>query len=145
MLNFTRQERVIIYFLIISLGIGAILKLVKEQKLEDEIKPTRFYKEKQQFTETADKLNSGQVTIDSLETNMYADDAEAKSDSIKIDINRAGVEELSKLPGVGPVIAGRIKAYVENNGPFKEKDEIKLVKGIGNKTYSGIQDLVTIE
>ena len=57
-----------------------------------------------------------------------------------IDINRAGVTELMRLPGVGRSRAEAIVAYRGQN-PFKQADEIVKVKGIGagwfakNKQY----------
>ena len=53
----------------------------------------------------------------------------------KVNINTADVEALSSLPGVGPVTAGRIIEYREKNGPFKNKEEITKIKGIGEKTF----------
>lgn len=152
MLNFTHQERAVIYFLVITLGLGAVLKVVRDRRLVDNLKPERFYSEEQQFKEIAESINSNEL--------KYVDDAEPTRERStktayervdqgtvqeKININSAGVSELSNLPGIGPVLADRIHAYVENNGPFKTKEEIILVKGIGENLYSRIQDLVTIE
>jgi competence protein ComEA len=49
------------------------------------------------------------------------------------------------LPGVGPVTAGRIVEYREKNGPFKTSEEITKIKGIGEKTFQKIKDLITVE
>jgi competence protein ComEA len=53
----------------------------------------------------------------------------------KISINTAGYEELQKITGVGPVIAGRIIEYREENGPFGKLEDLKDVKGIGEATF----------
>ncbi len=153
MLNFTRQERVVVYFLVITLGVGAILKLIRDNRFRDDVKATRFYEEEQQFAEISEKINSLTLEyIDSTGASDFETGKHMSSDSPvvnlganKIDINTAGVDELIKLPGVGPVTAKRIRAYVEVNGPFKAVEEIVLVKGIGKKMYARIQDLVTIE
>jgi len=63
----------------------------------------------------------------------------------KVNINTADKEMLSSLPGVGPVTAGRIIEYREKNGPFKNKEEITKIKGIGEKTFQKIKDLITVE
>lgn len=153
MLNFTRQERAVIYFLVITLGIGAALRLVKDRRLAEEIKPDRFYEEQDEFLEIAETINSGRSGT-SFETvpvneesirNGYPENVDTGSETGKININNAGVSELSKLPGIGPVLAQRIRTYVDDNGPFQAKEEIMLVKGIGEKLYSRIQDLVTTE
>lgn len=59
-----------------------------------------------------------------------------------ISLNNATAEELDKLPGIGPAIAGRIIDYRDNNGGFKNVEEIKLVSGIGDKMWEKIKDLV---
>jgi len=63
----------------------------------------------------------------------------------KVNINTADKEALSSLSGVGPVTAGRIIEYREKNGPFKNIDEITKIKGIGEKTFQKIKDLITVE
>ena len=63
----------------------------------------------------------------------------------KVNINTADKEALSSLPGVGPAIADRIIQYREKNGPFKSKEEIAEVKGIGDKTCQKIKDLIVLE
>lgn len=153
MLNFTRQERVVVYFLVVTLSIGGILKYFRDRQLDNTVKSTRFYKEEQEFNRLAEEINSGEVTlIDTLETTAQALDEIESNDSSKaeylskrININTAEVDELSSLPGIGPVLAERIKAFIEANGPLKSKEEIILVKGIGDKLYARIQDLVTTE
>ena len=61
-----------------------------------------------------------------------------------LNINTATKEELEKLPGVGPMIAGYVVFYRNQNGLFHSKDEIKNVERIGDKVYSRIRDLITI-
>ena len=63
----------------------------------------------------------------------------------KVNINTADKEALSSFPGVGPVIAGRIIEYREKNGPFKNIEEITKIKGIGEKTFQKIKDLIVVE
>jgi len=54
----------------------------------------------------------------------------------KIDINKADIETLSKLPGIGPVKSKAILDYREKNGEFKSLIELIEVKGIGKKTLA---------
>lgn len=61
-----------------------------------------------------------------------------------ININTADETELQKLKGVGPVIAGRIVEYRQSNGAFQTIDEIKKVRGIGNKTFEKMRDSITV-
>jgi competence protein ComEA len=61
-----------------------------------------------------------------------------------ININTATQAELESLPGIGPVIAGRIIAYRNEHGPFTRIEEIENVSGIGPKTFEKIKDLIAV-
>jgi len=60
----------------------------------------------------------------------------------KIDINSATAEELESLPSIGPAMAERIIEYRNTYGRFYDIQEIKEVRGIGEKTYQKIRDLI---
>jgi DNA uptake protein ComE-like DNA-binding protein len=53
----------------------------------------------------------------------------------RIDINTATEKELKMIPGIGPVMAGRIIA----SRPFRSADDLKKVSGIGDKKYDAIR------
>lgn len=63
----------------------------------------------------------------------------------KININKAALEELTRIKGVGPVLAGRIVSYREKNGDFRKTEEIKNVKGIGEAKYEKIRLEIALE
>ncbi|MBM2820362.1 MAG: competence protein ComEA, competence protein ComEA [Candidatus Berkelbacteria bacterium] len=62
----------------------------------------------------------------------------------KININTATVEELDSLPNIGPARSADIIAYREQNAGFKTIEEIKNIKGIGDKSFESLKDLITI-
>jgi competence protein ComEA len=66
-------------------------------------------------------------------------------DSIKINLNEASAEELIKIKGIGKSYAERIVNYREKNGPFKQVEDLMLVKGIGPKKIETIKDRLKIE
>ena len=61
-----------------------------------------------------------------------------------VNINTATAAQLETLPGIGPVLAGRIVAYREKNGPFQATEELTKVKGIGEAKLEEIWDLITV-
>lgn len=61
-----------------------------------------------------------------------------------ININTATAKELEELPGIGPTLAGRIVSYREQKGPFRTKEDIMNVSGIGEGRFSQIKDLITV-
>ena len=62
-----------------------------------------------------------------------------------VDLNTAGAEELDTLPGIGPVLAERIIAWRQENGPFTSVEQLLEVSGIGEATLAELRDLVTVE
>jgi competence protein ComEA len=68
----------------------------------------------------------------------------AKTLEGQININTATAAELELLPGVGPAIAQRIVDYRKEH-PFKERNQIMRVKGVGQKTFAKIKDYLTLE
>jgi competence protein ComEA len=70
--------------------------------------------------------------------------AQAKAGAEKVNINTASAAELEKLPQVGPQIAKRIIDYRRESGAFKRIEDIMKVKGIGEKTFDRIKDLITV-
>ena len=60
-----------------------------------------------------------------------------------VDINTATAAELDALPGIGPVLAGRIVAYRDEHGPYATVDELEAVDGISVNTVEDLRPLVT--
>jgi comEA protein len=69
--------------------------------------------------------------------------AAAKSGD-KVNINTASLEELQKLPRVGPQIAQRILDYRKENGSFKRVEDILKVRGVGEKMFEQLRDMITV-
>ena len=62
----------------------------------------------------------------------------------KVDINTADAAALETLPRVGPAMSARILAWREANGRFTAIEDLMSVTGIGEKTFEGLKDLVTV-
>jgi len=62
----------------------------------------------------------------------------------KININKAGLSELIRLPGIGRSIAERIVDYREQNGSFKRIEDIMKVRGIGPARFEKLKHLLEV-
>ena len=62
----------------------------------------------------------------------------------RLDLNRASRVELERLPGIGPVMAGRILTLRANVGRFRRLEELRSVQGIGSATIERLRPLVII-
>jgi len=62
----------------------------------------------------------------------------------KVNINTADASALETLPRVGPAMAARIIDWREANGRFAAIEDLMSVTGIGQKTFDGLKDLVTV-
>ena len=61
-----------------------------------------------------------------------------------LDLNKAGVEELTRLPGIGEELAHRIVEYRTARGSFETVEEIMEIPGIGKGKFAEFQDQVTV-
>ncbi len=59
-----------------------------------------------------------------------------------IDLNTASASELESLPGVGPVLAGRIVAFRTERGPFVTVEDLLDVPGIGESKLASMRDAI---
>jgi competence protein ComEA len=64
-------------------------------------------------------------------------------DPFPIDVNREGPELLELLPGIGPVKARAIVATRESGGRFETIEDLDRVPGIGPRTVERLRGLVT--
>ncbi|ANJ67643.1 hypothetical protein A9404_09860 [Halothiobacillus diazotrophicus] len=62
----------------------------------------------------------------------------------KVNLNTATVTQLESVKGIGPKLAGAIVAYRQAHHGFKSLDELKSVKGIGDKKYVKIKNAFSL-
>jgi competence protein ComEA len=71
--------------------------------------------------------------------------AQTNPPKAKVNINTANQAELESLPRIGPKVAQRIIDYRTQNGNFKRIEDLMKVKGIGEKIFAQLKDLITVQ
>jgi competence protein ComEA len=85
------------------------------------------------------------LAIVSIATVSPALAADATTPVGVVNVNQASVDQLSLLPRIGPAVAARIVEHREANGPFAGKEELMLVRGIGERTYENLEPFIALE
>ena len=62
-----------------------------------------------------------------------------------ISINQADEDILASLPGIGPTLAEKIVSRRSRIGPFRSKEELLQVAGIGPKKFEALVEHITID
>jgi competence protein ComEA len=62
----------------------------------------------------------------------------------RVDLNQADAAALDALPGIGPVIAGRILERRAHQGPFRSPEDLLAVRGIGPAVFARLRNHVRV-
>lgn len=65
--------------------------------------------------------------------------------SARININAASGKQLETLPGIGEGLAQRIIEHREKYGRFRRAEHLMMVRGISDKRFRALRDLITVE
>lgn len=118
---FTKDERTVIVFLAASIAVGSLI--LAARRVLPSFAP-----------EIAPAVPLSGASAESI----------APTEVWPVDVNRAGIEELTRLPGIGPA---RAKAIVEERtkrGGFTTLDELLDVRGIGPVTLEKLAPFATV-
>jgi competence protein ComEA len=79
-------------------------------------------------------------------TPQYASERQSTTSAqTRININTASANELETLPGIGQSLAARIIEHREKIGPFRRPEHLIIVRGISDKRFRALRDLITVE
>ncbi|GAB4370046.1 MAG: hypothetical protein Kow0042_12090 [Calditrichia bacterium] len=143
---FTRAQIRAIWFIVIIQAIAVGYHYGKYFLFPDP--PYDFTEFEESFLQKRDSILAFQgenLSRQDMNSPPPSDKITASYKTFPININTATSEELQKLPRVGPKMAQRIIEYRSQNGGFQSIEEIMQVKGIGEKTFEKLRDLITIE
>lgn len=79
------------------------------------------------------------------EKKTEGDSKHRRADDEMVNINSASLNELDSLPGIGPVMAGKILSHREENGAFRSPEELLEVPGMRRAVYEKIQSRITLK
>ena len=100
-----------------------------------------------EFTKTKEQEKQVQEKCIQIDENALKNDAcilnEQKDTNKKVSLNKATIEELMTLSGIGESKAKEIINYRETNGEFKTIEDIKNVPGIGESLFAKIKENIT--
>jgi comEA protein len=129
MFTFNRKEQLAILLLSAALLLGLGVNIVAELR-NGGLPEFRVVK------------NAVQVPQDS--TVRYGTDTPSDTVWVSVNVNTASVEELQRLPRVGPATARRIVDYRARNGRFASAEELAHVSGIGPRTVERLRPLISL-
>ena len=69
---------------------------------------------------------------------------ESSTAASKINLNSATAEQLMSIPGIGPATAKLIIEHRTKAGKFSRVEEIMNIRGIGEKKFEQIKNLLTV-
>ena len=114
-------------------------------KLEDEMKIQVPSKMESKLEEETNKERDSEEYIVRENSNLKSNEKNKNSNKTqKININTANQTELETLPGIGTSTALKIIEYRKQNGKFKNIEDIKNVKGIGENKYNKIKEVIKV-
>lgn len=95
--------------------------------------------------EVKDAVPASNSATDTTYKSEELENEELQNINDKININTATASELILLDGIGETVAQRIIDKRKELGGFSSIEDIRLVQGIGDKTFESIKNYITAE
>jgi len=102
-------------------------------------------KNSESFLDSSVTLNIGHTSQSGVTKTRNNDQDEINPENKILDLNRATGSEIQTLPGIGPVLSGRIIEWREKYGPFSRVEDLLLIRGFGKKRLEKLKPFVTVK
>jgi len=161
-LEINRSERIAISLLLMMLMVTSLMFAIAEPKLNYD--PKHYEELEQIFLERSQRVDSereeilvryrpvitasGRDRVNDPEAGLLTETESMQPNAVdpkRININRAGLDELQQLPGIGPAYAERIVSWREENGEFTTVEQLLEIRGIGERRLEQIRPLITLK
>jgi comEA protein len=159
-IGFTKQDILVISFLLLAFIAGLIIKFVNWSPAPDYNYSESDKQFERSLKNSFDSLDAKLLTasqqeklnkINSIKDSISSSDNIVKLSPKEVSLNRtinlntAGIEELTLLPGIGKSTAEKIVEFRNSSGRFKRPEDIMNVKGIGEKKFAKLKEHITVE
>jgi competence ComEA-like helix-hairpin-helix protein len=157
-LKLTETEFKVLFFLVVTLlaGFGYKTYFLSEVNKNDKIydyseQDSLFFSEDNDAApdfynnESSKSVDYKREVLDFNTRNFTESKSKSIPEENSINLNTAGIDELTNLPGIGLATAEKIIELRMKRGGFKKLQELLDVKGIGEKKLSNIKKYIFIE
>lgn len=142
-LGLTKSEAGIIIFLSFGLILGGTAKILHLDRFTGRYD---FSQSDSFFVAASSKIDSViAAEEDTLKASKKSNSKTKLSIAFPIDLNKATMEGLVALPGVGKATAQKIIDYRAAHGNFKSIEDLMKVKGIGSKKFEKMKPFIKVD
>lgn len=146
-----KESLIVISAFAVAIGVGICHSVRNDFKKSEVVTITKIETESENSNEiqTTAMINNSKGTITTKnKTKKKKSETSASSEKnsdILVNINTADHDTLVKLNGIGDSLADRIIEYRNENGDFKNIEELLNVPGIGEKIFNAVKDNIYVE
>lgn len=153
-IGLTQTEIKVISFLALIFLVGVVIKFTGWKNVESSIssydysaEDSIFYAANSNVIEKNEnkKFDSNLESSDFNKSNLKLSSKKSELKEKSINLNKANLEQLTLLPGIGIKTAEKILAYRKTNGAFKKIEQLLDIQGIGNSKLDKIKKYLYIQ